>query len=308
MKPKKETGSIKLLNARFLGTLFGLWALALVATLATLVDGDAQTLVPVTKGADPPVEGFLIKSATNIECRGDTTEDEAYFWQYGDGEIDLSEPSMVSGGAAEILYEQHLRTVNGYLSFIKDFMATSDEQPNLKVSKIFGFAPSGTSPAVMLTHEEKVGMSNVNYGGILSSAETQTGLLTLCPWALARTSGGDEILNAYNLGVAAGSSMKVTRVNATTETQVNTLYLPGLSYEITAQGRGDISAGFVVDVFEGTSPVFGPQPQGSPLQSRIQYEEHAAASGLWSFIKDVEYISTLETTGSANPFPFQQVP
>jgi hypothetical protein len=215
---------------------------------------------------------------------------------------------MVSGGAAEILYEQHLRTVNGYLSFIKDFMATSDEQPNLKVSKIFGFAPSGTSPAVMLTHEEKVGMSNVNYGGILSSAETQTGLLTLCPWALARTSGGDEILNAYNLGVAAGSSMKVTRVNATTETQVNTLYLPGLSYEITAQGRGDISAGFVVDVFEGTSPVFGPQPQGSPLQSRIQYEEHAAASGLWSFIKDVEYISTLETTGSANPFPFQQVP
>jgi hypothetical protein len=307
MNPETRTGSIKLFSDRFLRTALLFLALALAA-LATLVHGQEQALVPVTKGADPPVEGFLIKSATHIECRGNTTEDEVYLWRYGDGEIDLSDPSMVSGGAAEILYEQHLRTVDGFLSFIKDFMATSDEQPNLKVSKIFGFTPSGTSPAVMLTHEEKVGMSNVNYGGILSPAETPSGFLTLCPWAGAGASSGQEILNAYNLGVAAGSSMKVTRVNATTETQVNTLYLPGLSYQIEAEGRGDIAAGFVVDVFEGTSPVFGPQPQAPPVQSRVQYEEHTSASGLWSFFKEMSFISTLKTTGSANPFPFQQVP
>ena len=310
MKAEMEPGFVNLVNIQLMGKLLPLWAVALVVTLALLVHGEAQTLVPVTKGANPPVEGFVIKSVTNIQCRGNTTEDVAYFWQYGDGEIDLSDPSMVSGGAAEILYEQHLRTISGNLNFIKDFMATSDEQPNLKVSKIFGFTPSGTSPAVMLTHEEKVGMSNVNYGGILSSAETQNGFLTLCPWALTgASSGGDQILNAYNLGVAAGSRMQVSRVNATTETQVNTLYLPGLSYEITAQGRGDISAGFVVDVFEGTSPVFGPHPQASPVQSRTQYEAHAAASGLWSFLEKVTFASTLETTtGSPNPFPFQQVP
>jgi hypothetical protein len=183
---------------------------------------------------------------------------------------------------------------------MKDFMATSDEQPNLKVSKIFGYTASGTSPATMLTHEEKVGMSNVNYGGILG--ENQTGLLTLCPWA---TSGG-QILNAYNLGVAAGSSMKVTRVSATTETQANTLFLPGLSYKITAEGKGAIAAGFVVDVFEGAWPVFGPQPQAPPLQSRTQYEEHARASGVWNFRKNMNFTSTLQNSGL--PEPFQQVP
>jgi hypothetical protein len=309
MKPETEPGFKMLLSARFLGTWLGLWAFALVATLATLVHGEAQTLVPVTKGADPPVEGFKIESATNIQCRGNTTENELYSWQYGDGEIDLNDPSMVSGGAAEIRYEQNLEALRGYTSFEKNFLATSHEQPNLKVSKIFGYTPAGTSPAVMLTHEEKVGMSNVNYGGILSSAETQNGFLTLCPWALARTSGGEEILNAYNLGVAAGSSMKVTRVSATTETQVNTLYLPGLSYKITAEGRGDISAGFVVDVFEGTSPVFRPQPQAPPLQSRTQYEEHAGASGRWNFRKNMNFTSTLQTSGAAGTaWPFEQVP
>ena len=307
MTPETEPGFKKLFNARFLGTVLALWAISLAVILATLVQGEAQTLPPVTKGADPPVEGFKIKSATNIECRGNTTESEFYAWQYGDGEIDLNDPSMVSGGAAEIRYEQQFNALNGLTSFEKNFLATSHEQPNLQVSKIFGYRRSGTSPAVMLTHEEKVGMSNVNYGGTLSR-ESQTGFLTLCPWALAGTSGGEEILNAYNLGVAAGSSMKVTRVNATSETQVNTLYLPGLSYKITAEGRGDISAGFVVDLFEGTSPVFGPQPQEPPLQSRTRYEEHASASGVWRFLKNVNFSSTLETSGSGNLLPFQQVP
>jgi len=312
MKPQTEQGFKKLLNLRLFGTLLGFWAFALVATLGTPVHSEAQTLVPVTKGADPPVEGFVIKTATNIRCIGYTTEDEVYSWRYGDGEIDLSDPSMVSGGAAEILYEQHLRARKGDLSFMKDFMATSDEQPNLKVSKIFGYTASGTSPATMLTHEEKVGMSNVNYGGILLG-ENQTGFLTLCPWATP--SGGDQILNAYNLGVAAGSSMRVTRVSATTETQVNTLYLPGLSYKITAEGKGDISAGFVVDVFEGTSP-FLPRSlvpcavdSPPPLQSRTQYKEYASASGLWSFLKNMNFTSTLQTSGAAGPaWPFDQVP
>jgi len=308
MKPETEPGFRKLLNVRFLGTVLALWAFALAATLAGLVQGEAQTLPPVTKGANPPVEGFVIKSATNIECRGNTTESESYSWQYGDGEINLNDPSMISGGAAEILYEQHLEASRGFLTFTKDFLAASHEQPNLKVSKIFGYRPTGTSPAVMLKHEEKVGMSNVNYGGVLSPAETQTGLLTLCPWAGGGTSSAGEILNAYNLGVAAGSSMKVTRVNANTETQVNTLYLPGLSYKITAEGRGDISAGFVVDVFEGISPVFGPQPIETPVQSRTRYDELVSASGVWSFLKNVKFTSTLETSGSGNVFPFQQVP
>jgi hypothetical protein len=125
---------------------------------------------------------------------------------------------------------------------------------------------------------------------------------------LAGTPRGEEILNAYNLGVAAGSNMTVRRVNATTETQVNTLYLPGLSYKIAADGRGDISAGFVVDLFEGTSPVLGPKPQEPPLQSRTRYDELVSASGVWSFLKNVSFASTLETAGSAGPFPFQQVP
>ena len=97
MKPQTEQGFKKLLNLRLFGTLLGLWALALVATLGTPAHSEAQQapdLHPVTKGADPPPEGFLIKTATNIRCIGNTNENESYTWQYGDGQIDLSGPSM----------------------------------------------------------------------------------------------------------------------------------------------------------------------------------------------------------------------
>lgn len=52
-----------------------------------------------------------------------------------------------------------------------------------------------------------------------------------------------------------------------------------------------------------------PQVYGEPpLASRTEYKEHAEASGIWTFTKNVSYESTLPGVVSAGTFPFQQVP
>jgi hypothetical protein len=283
----------KILVVCFCGTVF---VLALVFFFQQAALGQIAPMV--TKGADPPVEGFAIKTDTAIGCVGNTDETESFTWMYGDGVIDLRGPSMLSGGAVEIRYEQKLKAVNGETDFIKAFEARSDEQPNLKVSKIFGYTAGGTSPAGHMTHEEKVGISNVNFGGYLGGNNGV--LLTLCPW----TTGGGQLIPAYILGAAAGSSMKVRHVTGNTQTQANTLFLPGISHSIDAQGVGDISAGLVVEILEGQYPDLGGVTP--PIKSRTSYEEHASASGVWNFTKNLGFQTSLQAFGL--PAPFQQVP
>ncbi len=278
---------------------------------------DDDDFTQVTKGADPPREGFRVRTNTDIECIGATEESESYTWQYGDGMIDLRVPYMLSGGAAEIRYEQRMKSVDGLTRFVKGFNADSHEQPNLTVSKSFGYVADPNSTAAIMEHEEKVGISNVNFGGILG--ESLSGFLTLCPWVTG------QVLDAYNLGAAAGSKMKVTQVSASSESRANTLFLPGVSYGVSAEGVGEIEAGIVVDIFEGSSPfvpslvaatveipsgtvvalqILAPDPP--PIISRTTYEESARASGVWSFGKEMSFNSTLAIGGL--PEPFQRVP
>jgi hypothetical protein len=292
----------------------------------------------------PPPEGFTITSDTAILCKGKVSEREKFNWTYFEGKgilralaggPDDSGHAILMGPGfqegAEIAYEQDftavdgvtylLRSVAGYYTlFEKDFRATSHGVPNLAVRQAIGYNadPKGKGFAA---HNEKVGLSVVSCGGG-EAADFDDGLLSLCPWA---TGPGRETVEypATNEGIAAGSSFRVTNLQSfTSESKVISTEVPALTYAVEAQsGRGLISAGFVVELWEGAAKWgshdigihgVGQIPTGvyavddaPPVQSRTSYTEHVAAEGLWAFSKKAAYFSKMPGASlqdAVNPF------
>jgi len=279
----------------------------LAVALAFVVVGAQAFASPPVK---PPAEGFIISTETAIECDGTVKESESFNWTYFEG---YKQGNIIAYGAgtsaaapyyaapgygwqegAQIAYQQDFSAVNGVTSFIKDFAATTQSIPNLTVNKIIGFT-ANPGNAGLATHTEKVGMSIVSQGG--SQGLNFAGLLSLCPWAVE---GGNY--PATNEGIAAGSSFKVTEIqNFNTTSTVTTTDIPKLKYVVDAPyGVGDISAKFVVELFEAPKKaVLGVVP---PLESRTSYSESASASGVWSFKKTMSYESAFPAFGTINPF------
>jgi hypothetical protein len=112
---------------------------------------------------------------------------------------------------------------------------------------------------------------------------------------------------ATNEGIAAGNSFKVTSIGGfTSNSEVVSTDIPQLAHNVDADGVGDISAAFVVELFEGLTgyDVGDPEDPAAPppIQSRTTYEEFASASGVWNFSKDMEYQATFPELGLVNPF------
>lgn len=255
---------------------------------------------------------------------------------------------------AEIAYQQDYLGIDGKTVFIKNFKADSHNAPNLTVDKLIAFEASAGGKGYA-THLEKVGLSVVSQGGQLDSGvggSVANGLLSLCPWTAPvnrdttnngcggcgcpGANGCDSLTNrgcdypATNEGIAAGSSFKVTNITGfTSNTSVTSTDVPALSYSVWApDGKGTISAGFVVQLWEGQT-CWGQrdmnvyidccdcEPSGLMIQnpvpvvaSRVQYAENATADGVWSFTKKVKYQSVMPAgaSSSGTTFPFNQVP
>jgi hypothetical protein len=259
-----------------------LFVLSLVVAFALLA-GQAFASPPIA----PPVEGFIIKSTTEIEATGDVVENESYNWTYfegwgtgpfypnnytpagplegscswsgtcdePEGAVYVQERGFSEG--AEIAYSQTFKADNGTTSFSKTFAAYSNPdaaagQTNLMVDKKITY--DAIDPAVdRATHTEKVGLSVISMGATSAAASPASGILSLCPWAAETNrgvSGGGY--PATNEGIAAGSSFKVSNIlNFESKSRVNSTVLPALSYDVTAEsGTGKIEAGFIVDLWE----------------------------------------------------------
>jgi hypothetical protein len=248
--------------------------------------------------AVPPVEngpeGFIIHSFTDIVCdpdadgRNSVTESESFNWTYfegwGEGVFYPNgySPSQCCCGTgpcadfydgyivselgfregAEVAYEQTFEAKDGHTEFEKTFDALSDPEPgenNLVVNKKIDFEALDPTTGYA-KHEERVGLSVISMGAPDSSGAPASGLLTLCPWAAngnGTTGGGYP---PVNVGVAAGSSFNVTKiVGFESNSVVNSSINPALSYDVFGEGEGTISAGFVVDLWEGPAGyVWGP--------------------------------------------------
>ena len=277
--------------------------LIVIAAAVAFVSFGVQVMA--SPPVEPPKEGFVISTTTDIECLGTMEESESYNTTYfagatGDGPNSLA---PATGGAfnrgAEVAYEQDFKAIDGLTRFVKDFDADSHDAPNLEVSKAIGYVADPASSAAVATHEEKVGLSVVAAG---DDGVNFSGLLSLCPWVTTTT------YPATNEGIAAGNSFKVTAIDGfTSDSEVISTEIPKLTHEVDATndeggfaGIGEISAAFVVELFEGDSQFDGENVPG--IQSRTTYEEFASASGVWNFSKDMEYQSTFPSLGLANPF------
>jgi hypothetical protein len=108
----------------------------------------------------------------------------------------------------------------------------------------------------------------------------------------------------------------------TSELDVTSTGTPSLKYVVNApSGKGQISAGMVVELFEGDT-AWGQHDTGTHsgtvsgtlaqnpiprVQSRTSYSEHAAADGVWSFKKSMAYNSKFKDAASAIS-PINNVP
>jgi hypothetical protein len=172
------------------------------------------------------------------------------------------------------------------------------------------------------THLEKVGLSVVSAGS--AGGETlnpAANLLSLCPWATS-TPGTTAGYPPTNEGIAAASEFNVKNIVFASNSSVNSVNNPALSYEVVATGEGTIAAGFVVELWEGPEKsVWGSHQVNTltcsncyvidappPVASRTSYSEHATADGVWSFTKKVSYESVMPTGVAASTFPINQVP
>jgi hypothetical protein len=259
------------------------------------------------------VEGFIIKSTTEIEATGDVVENESYNWTYFEGwgkgpfypnGYEPVTPSCSWGGTcpepqdedgnslvkyvqelgfsegAELAYSQKFKADNGTTSFSKTFQAYSNPdaaagQTNLMVDKQITY--NAIDPTVdRATHEERVGLSVISMGAKSAAASPASGILSLCPWAAETDRGGSGGgYPATNEGIAAGSAFKVSNIlNFVSKSRVNSTVLPALSYDVTAEsGTGKIEAGFIVDLWEA--------PEGfvwAPVQVYVMDGENNCAS------------------------------
>jgi len=174
--------------------------------------------------------------------------------------------------------------IDGYVEFKNNFEARSDEEPNLKVSKDFGYIASPSSLIATAEDQESVGLSIVANG----DDEGLGDMPSLCPWA-----SGSEI-PATNEFIAAGSSTKTTSTMVShTDTDVTSTGPPSLNHSISAVGEGTVTASMIVRLMEG-GDVHVPGQPAPDLVSENSYEERTSASGvIEKFEKTMHYHSTI---------------
>lgn len=253
---------------------------------------------------------------------------------------------------AQIAYQQDFTATKGSTFFKKNFKAVSHtnttDKDNLVVDKTINYDDEGDGVAGdgTATHLEKVAMNVVSVGSKGGDIVAQaTSLLQLCPWATGNN-GGTPGYPPTNEGIAAASEFNVTKINFKSSTKVNTVNNPALAYNVTANGEGNIKAGFAVDLWEGregdvwstyqphqpwfnliqnvanlhgtnwglTAPLnlhddpVWVQEKEPFLASRTTYTEHASATGVWKFTKNVSYESKMPGGTPASTIPINQVP
>ncbi|MDY6839376.1 MAG: hypothetical protein SWH78_15530 [Thermodesulfobacteriota bacterium] len=266
--------------------------LSLVAICIVAIAGISWASPPVP----PPPEGFGIVTTTDVIVTGDFTHESSLNWTYmhdteenNGGGSTLAHPGVnqvlaAGGRAGQIRYANEVDAIDGYVEFKNNFEARSDEEPNLKVSKDFGYVASPSSLIATAEDEERVGLSIVANG----DDEGLGDMPSLCPWA-----SGSEI-PATNEFIAAGSSTRTTSAMVShTDTDVTSTGPPSLNHSISAVGEGTVTASMIVRLMEG-GDVHVPGEAAPNLVSKNTYEERTSASGvIEKFEKSMHYHSTI---------------
>ena len=233
--------------------------------------------------AGPPVpappEGFGISTFTDVEVRGDFVHESSLTWTWmhdtDDNENSTlaypgTDQSLAAGGrAAQIRYMNDVNAIDGYVQFNNNFEAMSDEQPNLKVSKDFGYVALEGSLIAIANDKERIGLSLISNGDNAGMGD----MPSLCPWASGE-------LPATNEFIAAGSSTSTTtQMVSHTDSDVTGTVAPSLNHSISATGEGTASASIIAKMMEGNA-AYVPGGAVPNLISSYEYSEKSSASGI----------------------------
>jgi len=150
-----------------------------VSVFVVTLSGLALASPPVP----PPVEGFAISTACDVEVAGDLIEEEGFTWTYVDEMMnDIGETAWTylgfpfssveplflapGGRGAQVRYIEELDSADSSLTqFKKGFLAQSHgDQPNVNVNKDFGYVASGASLITYAEDKERLGLGIVAHG------------------------------------------------------------------------------------------------------------------------------------------------
>jgi len=304
------------------------WAIA-VAFVA--LASQSMAVTPVT----PQKEPLPFTTETLIECDGTVRVSENYNWTYYEGQGNLlastsgtdvaGHPIIITPGfqkAAAIFYEQDFAGINGRTTLFKSLTLDPNKAPNLYVDMIINFEGDPFAGSSVAINNEKVGLAVISAGSDDTVAGNPgSGLLSLCPWAAQGGGSSGGGYPATSRSIAAESSFKVTNIHGfSSESIVIRTDAPFFKYSVdTLSGKGFISAGFVVELWEGVTKWgshdtgihnAGQVPTGTyaidcppPGASRTSYSEQATADGVWKFRKSMLYQSTIPKTNLINQVP-----
>jgi len=261
-----------------------------VAAIAITVVIASFAIASAAPPVEPPTEGSVIETTTVIECVGDVTEVEDLDWIYSTMDLNDSLEGYEFCGASGwvwvgerlggITYEEDLVAMDGFTQFTKDFKidTTKDSNNNnLEVAKRIGYVEDKSSGISKLDFTENVGMCIILRG----DSNRTNSVAGLCPFA-------DGANNPTTCEcVAAGGTMSVDVVSATTETKVDTTDSPMLHYGLTAKGIEGYGE-YVDSVLEGAGAADGPYGVGT-VAAGMDVEVLAGADPEHNFYRTPNY-------------------
>ncbi len=272
--------------------------LAVVVLSTVTFAGFALASPPV----EPPQEGYVIRTTTDVNVIGDFIHKSDLEWTYmqdtdpnGGSTLahgDVNQALAEGGRAAQIRYENDIRAIDGLTQFNANFNAASHDEPNLQVVKDFYYEADPTSGIANASDTEKVGLSIVANGDGAGLGD----MPSLCPWA-----AGTEI-PATNEFIAMGSrTTTMSQMYSHTETDVTATGPPSINHSIHAEGFGSAEAEMRLSLMEGDGVVAGGVVPD--LASLSEYEEYTGAFGqIVNFDKTMHYHSEIPALQMPEPW------
>jgi hypothetical protein len=266
--------------------LIGVVAIAMTLTIAFSGVALACCAVPET------VCTSIIETTTVVTCQGTVTEEESLTFEQANVDLNAIPPLPGAAVYANTRYSESMIATNGYTVFGKSFeLDTSDSggvpDHNLEVSKTFDYVANAGGGLIF---SETVAVDAIS--------SFQAGPALMCPFAAAPAGVIPESCES----VTAGSTLDVTEVSATTNTETITTAMSAdttpliLHYDVHAGDTlltpnivgavGSGSAFVTVHDMEGLIP--GAVP---PLGVEITFDEETTASGVFDLYKTIDYTS-----------------
>ncbi len=293
----------------------------------------------------PPFEGFNIYTETDVDVSGNMSEEETFEWTWnnsdcselnvspwvtkGRGVQDLNDDELeFNESVARITYNEEFSSFNGLggvtagnenhslrgdpisedpTTYHKEFTVNThpDGDYNLEVKKDIGYTSDGIA-GHHADFKEVVSEEIVSAGGPYETGDLFDGVLALCPWAPAPSSGKWP---AANMGVAMGSMFAIPynlqagegpngEIDFHSETYAGVTKGAFLNYDIQARGKGKVQAEMIARLWEGSTSMNPVTPGDTWLNSTATYTEKTIADGIIdNFHRGMAYKSTFALPG-----------